>query len=95
MISFTVRMTFRPEDREEIAGMLRELTVLSRREKGCVYYIPHAVESNPDTILIYEQYRDEAAVEHHRGTEHFARLAVGGLYQKMLERSMESLTTLA
>ncbi len=95
MISFTVRMTFRPEDREEIAAILRELTVLSRQEEGCVHYIPHAIESNPDTILIYEQYRDEAAVEHHRGTEHFARFAEGGLYQKMLERFKESLTALA
>ena len=95
MISFTVRMTFRPEDRDEIARILRDLAVLSRQEEGCIYYIPHTVESNPDTIIIYEQYRDEAALEHHRGTAHFARFAVGGLFQKMLERSMESLTALA
>ena len=95
MISFTVRMTFRSEDRDEIHRILRELTRLSRQEEGCVSYVPHVVESNPDTILIYEQYKVEAAAERHRASKHFAKYAVGGLYQMMLERSMENLTALA
>jgi quinol monooxygenase YgiN len=95
MVSFTVRMTFRSEDREEIAGVLRELTELTRQEPGCVSYIPHFVESEPDTIVIYEQYKDDAAVEHHRHSPHFAKYAVGGLYQKMLERQIENLIAMA
>ena len=92
MISFIVRLTFRTEDRGDIADMLRNLTRLSRQEPGCVSYIPHFVEGETCTVLIYEQYRDEAAVEHHRGTAHFALYAVAGLYQKMLERNVENLT---
>jgi quinol monooxygenase YgiN len=95
MISFTVRMTFRAEDRAEIHQFLTELTRLSRREEGCVSYVAHAVEGDPDTIVIYEQYRDEAAVEAHRTSPHFALYAIGGLYQKMLERSVENLTAIA
>jgi quinol monooxygenase YgiN len=95
MISFTVRMTFRSDDRDEIHQILRELTRLSRQEEGCVSYIPHSVESDPDTIVIYEQYRDEAAAEFHRATPHFAKYAVGGLYQRMLERNLENLTAIA
>lgn len=95
MISFTVRMTFRSDDRDEIHQILRELTRLSRQEPGCVTYIPHMVETDPDTIVIYEQYRDEAAAEAHRATPHFAKYAVGGLYQNMLERRVEDLTAIA
>ena len=95
MVSFTVRLTFRSEDREEVAQTPRELTRLTRHEEGCVSYIPHFVESDPDTVLLYEQYRDEAAVDAHRESEHFAKFAVGGLYQKMLERSVENLTAIA
>jgi quinol monooxygenase YgiN len=95
MISFTVRLTFRSDDREDICQILRELTRFSRREDGCVNYIAHSVEGDPDTIVIYEQYRDEAAVEAHRASPHFAKYAVGGLYQKMLERSVENLTAIA
>jgi quinol monooxygenase YgiN len=95
MLSFTVRMTFRPEDREEIARILAELTPASRAEPGCVTYIPHRVEGEPDTIVIYEQYRDEAALEAHRASPHFARYATGGLYQRMLSRSLEMLDAIA
>jgi quinol monooxygenase YgiN len=95
MISFTVRMTFRPEDREDILNILRDLTRLSRQEPGCVSYVPHFVESDPNTIVIYEQFRDQAAAEYHRATEHFAKFAVGGLYQLMLERNVENLTAIA
>lgn len=95
MMSFTVRMRFSADDHDEIVQILRELTRASRQEPGCVSYIPHWVESDPSTVLIYEQYRDEAAVEHHRGTPHFARFAIGGLYQKMLDRSLENLQAIA
>ena len=95
MISFTVRMRFSPDDHDDIERILRELTRLSRQEPGCVSYIPHQVESDPDTILIYEQYKDEAAADAHRASPHFAEYAIGVLYQKMLERSREMLTALA
>jgi quinol monooxygenase YgiN len=95
MISFTVRMKFAPEDREDIAEFLRQLTEASRREPGCVSYIPHRIEGDPDAVLIYEQYRDSAAADAHRRSEHFQKYAVGGLYQKMLDRSREDLVALA
>ena len=92
MICFTVRMRFRAEDRDEIAGILRELATASRQEAGCVVYLPHTMDGDPDTVLIYEAYRDQAAVDAHRSSPHFQRWAVGGLYQRMLERSVENLT---
>lgn len=94
MITFTVRMTFAPEDRNEIAEMLRALAVASRQEPGCITYIPHCVQGDPDTVLIYEQYRDDAAAEAHRHSEHFTKYAVRGLYQRMRERAREDLVAL-
>ncbi len=95
MITFTVRMRFAPEDRDDIAEILERLTEASRQEPGCVSYIPHSIEGDPDTVLIYEQYRDSAAAEAHRQSPHFQKYAVGGLYQKMLDRSREDLKALA
>ena len=94
MISFTVRMSISPEDRAEIADILRALTLASRQEPGCVAYIPHYVDGDRDTVLIYEQYRDAASAEAHRQSPHFKQYAVGGLYQKMKERSREDLVAL-
>jgi quinol monooxygenase YgiN len=87
-------MRFNQEDRGEIERFLRELTPASRQEPGCASYVPHWVESEAATLLIYEQYKDEAALEHHRGSPHFAQYASGGLYQKMLDRQLEHLSAI-
>lgn len=95
MISFTVRMRFAQEDRAEIAEILQELTAASRQEPGCVTYIPHWVQGDTCTVLVYEQYKDQKAEDAHRQSAHFKKYAVAGLYQKMLERSREDLAALA
>jgi len=95
MISFTVRMKFRSDDRPRVAEILTALAEASRKEPGCVTYIPHVVEGEPDTVVIYEQYRDQQAAEAHRASRHFKEYAVGGLYQLMLERQLENLTAVA
>ena len=94
MVSFVIRFKFTPEDRAEVAEALRLLTAESRREPGCVSYIPHHVEGDPDTIVIYEQYQDEKALAAHRETAHFKKYGVGGLFQKMKERDLENLIAL-
>jgi quinol monooxygenase YgiN len=95
MTSFLVRLKFAPEDRTDIAESLRLLAAASRLEKGCITYVPHHVEGDPDTVLIYEQYTDAGALEAHRQSAHFKKYAVGGLYQRMRERIVENLVTLA
>jgi len=95
MVSFIVRLKFSAEERAEIAETLRLLAEASRKEPGCVSYIPHQVEDDPDTVVIYEQYRDAKALAAHRASEHFQKFAVGGLYQRMRERAVENLTAIA
>ncbi len=92
MVSFTVRMRFTDEDRSKVMDVLRQLALASRQEPGCVTYIPHFVEGEPNTVLIYEQYRDESSLEVHRATPHFKQFAIGGLYQMMRQREVETLT---
>lgn len=94
MVSFNVRLTFNQEDRTDVTETLRLLAAASRQEPGCVNYIPHRLEDDPDTVVIYEQYRDQKALAAHRETEHFKKHAVGGLYQKMRERHVENLIAL-
>ena len=92
MLSFTVRLRFDQEDHEKVTEILVPLTEASRREPGCVTYVPHFIEGDNTTVLIYEQYRDEAALDEHRNSPHFAQYAVGGLYQLMKDRQVENLT---
>jgi len=84
-------MRFAPEDRAEIRSILQNLGAASRQEPGCVNYVTHSVENDPDTIVIYEQYRDAEALEVHRSSGHFDQYATNGLYRKVRERSLETL----
>jgi quinol monooxygenase YgiN len=94
MLSFTVRMTFDQADREAIEEILCHLSAPSRQEPGCVSYIPHFVEGEACTVVIYEQYVDQTALDYHRATPHFHQYAIGGLYQKMKERHVENLSAI-
>ncbi len=91
MVSFTVRMQFPKDDRDRVTEILRNLALASRREPGCVTFVPHHIDGDPETVLIYEQYRDQAAADAHRASPHFEQYAVGGLYQLMKERATETL----
>lgn len=94
MVSFVVRLRFATEDRADVAAALSLLATESRREPGCLAYVPHQVQDDPDTILIYEQYRDPQALEAHRASEHFKKYAVGSIFQKMKDRHYENLVAL-
>lgn len=94
MVSYVVRFRFAPEDRTEVASILAQLATASRREPGCLVYIPHQVQDDPDTVLIYEQYRDPQALEAHRESEHFKKYGIGGIFQKMKDRQLENLIAL-
>lgn len=94
MVSVLVRFKFATEDRNEIKEILQRLATESRREEGMQVFIPHQLQDDPDTVVVYEQYRDEKAVAAHKETGHFKKYVAGGLYQKMRERSIESLVAL-
>jgi quinol monooxygenase YgiN len=95
MISFTVRMRFDPKELDGIRANLEALTAASRKEPGCVNYVAHFCADEPATVLIYEQYVDDAALDFHRGSRHFAEHAIGGLYQGMKDRHVENLIAVA
>jgi quinol monooxygenase YgiN len=94
MVSFTVRLRFAPDDHEQVREHLRALTQASREEPGCVSYIAHFLEDDPSTVLIYEQYLDQAALDFHRATAHFHQHGIGGFFQLMKERSIENLSAI-
>lgn len=59
----------------EAVAILEKLTGESRKEPGCVMYQVHKHKTDPRRFFIYEQYKDDAALEAHRTTAHFLQLA--------------------
>lgn len=59
----------------ETAGLFAKLTQESRKEPGCVMYQVHRHRTEPRRFFIYEQYKDDAALEAHRTADHFLQYA--------------------
>jgi quinol monooxygenase YgiN len=64
---------------DEVADVFRKLEADSRGEPGCLMYIVHRHKDQPGRFFIYEQYRDDAALQAHRDSPHFQQYAVKGL----------------
>ena len=59
----------------EVAALFAKLTEASRKEPGCVMYQVHRHKTDSRRFFIYEQYKDEAALEAHRASPHFLQYA--------------------
>jgi (4S)-4-hydroxy-5-phosphonooxypentane-2,3-dione isomerase len=79
---------------EKVLSLLADVTKESVKEEGNLVYTAHQSTTDANLILLYEGYRDEQAVEVHRGSEHFQKLVVGGIVPLLAEREVV-LTTLA
>ncbi|HZQ91693.1 MAG TPA: putative quinol monooxygenase [Terriglobales bacterium] len=81
MVVLAVTWVAKAGAEEKAAALFRELTEKSRREPGCAMYIVHRKQDDPRTFFIYEQYRDQAALEAHRASAHFQDIARGSLLE--------------
>ena len=79
MIVLAVIWVARPGHEDEVANVFRKLETESRRESGCLMYIVHRQKDQPARFFIYEQYKDDAALQEHRDSAHFQEYAVKGL----------------
>jgi quinol monooxygenase YgiN len=77
---------------EQAVELFRRLTVDSRKEPGCMMYIVHRHNENPRNFFIYEQYRDQAALDAHRAAPHFQKIAAAAL-PEIAERKEGNLYT--
>jgi len=59
----------------EVVTIFNKLAEESRKEPGCVIYQVHRHKTEPRRFFIYEQYKDDAALEAHRAAPHFLQFA--------------------
>jgi len=59
----------------EVVDVFTKLSAESRKEPGCVMYQVHRHKTEPRRFFVYEQYKDDAALEAHRASPHFLQYA--------------------
>ena len=79
MVVLAVTWVANPCKEAEVAEVFRRLEEASRKEPGCLMYVVHQHRTDARRFFIYEQYRDNAALEAHRQSSHFRQYAEAGL----------------
>jgi quinol monooxygenase YgiN len=79
MVILVVGWTAKPGMEDEVARLFLALQQESRQEPGCLFYVVQRHRYDPARFLVYEQYKDDAALEAHRSTPHFLEIARGAL----------------
>lgn len=59
----------------EVVPILAKLTDESRKEPGVLMFQVHRHKTEQRRFFIYEQYKDDAALEAHRASPHFLQYA--------------------
>jgi quinol monooxygenase YgiN len=89
MVILAVQVTIKAGHEDEVVDGFRKLEAESRHEPGCVFYMVQRARENPRRYLVYEQYKDEAALEAHRNSAHFKQYAAEGVYRFVEERQAD------
>jgi quinol monooxygenase YgiN len=79
LVVLAVTWVANPGKEAEVANIFEKLEEASRQEPGCLMYIVHRHRTDPRAFFIYEQYRNDAALEAHRKSAHFQQYALTAL----------------
>jgi quinol monooxygenase YgiN len=69
----SVIATFIPKSGQDkgVEQVLRGMVAPTRKEPGCDRYDLYCTKDSPPSYVLFEIYKDQAALEAHRGTEHY------------------------
>ena len=73
IVIFT-RLTAVAGRRDDLVASLESLADATRGEAGAETFVVHPARDEPDVVLGYEVFRDDAALAAHRSSEHVAAI---------------------
>jgi autoinducer 2-degrading protein len=74
---------------DDVAAAMAEITPQCLGEDGCLMYVGNRSLKDPDHFVLYEQYRDEAAIEAHRQSRHFTEIVLGRIVPMLEVREVD------
>ena len=72
-MTITKRVTFiaKPDGIEKMKELLTAMVEPSKAEEGCIFYDIFQYEKRPEKFMAVETWRDEAALDGHKASEHY------------------------
>ncbi|WP_457746484.1 putative quinol monooxygenase [Sulfurimonas sp.] len=73
-MTITKRVTFIAKDgaEEKMKELLSAMVAPSKAEKGCIFYEIFQYENNPKKFMAVETWEDDAALNGHKASAHYA-----------------------
>ncbi len=71
MISLIAKLPIKEGKVEEAIAAFKELMVQVAKEEGTLSYTLNRNQSNPNTLVVMERYKDKAALDAHSSSPHF------------------------
>lgn len=71
-----------------VLNLIAEVTKKSTEEKGNLFYKVHQSNSDANTLVLFEGYADQSAVDEHRNSAHFQNLVIGQIIPSLENREV-------
>lgn len=75
VIKIVATLRAKPGQGDAVKKALLACVEGSRKEEGCLFYDLHVDQSEPLRFVFIEGWKDQAAIEHHKTTEHYQLMA--------------------
>ena len=89
MICVAVLYIIQPGHEAEAIDLFGKMSEHTHTEPGNIMYVVHRSPSEPRRFFLYEQYKDQAALDAHRGADYFNRYITNGLLKIIESRVAE------
>jgi quinol monooxygenase YgiN len=73
---------------DSVLTLLAEVAKKSIEEKGNLFYKVHQSNSDANTLILFEGYTDQSAVEAHRNASYFQQLVIGQIIPNLVNREV-------
>lgn len=94
-IVLVAKYQVKPGNVEKVLAELQKMKPLVERdEPGCLFYQVSRSSDDANLLMLYEHYKDEAALAAHRDTPHFKAI-IEGTVVPLLDNRARELYTLA
>jgi (4S)-4-hydroxy-5-phosphonooxypentane-2,3-dione isomerase len=82
------------ENLPKVLELIAQMQIETNKEKGCIYYRAHQKNEEPNKIVLYEIYKDEASVNAHRESNHFKEIALKQIVPLLSSRVVTKLNAI-
>jgi len=80
---------------DTVLNVLKTVREESTKENGNLFYTIQQSNTDSNTLILFEGYTNEAAVEEHRNTSHFQDLILGQIVPLLASREIVLTTPIA